>query len=68
MKRILIIENVNYIDYPTGGIMNFYRNMMQAFGDELMLAGISTDEKTPVGKWSKRRLTVRSMIFIQWQG
>lgn len=56
MKRILIIENVNYIDYPTGGIMNFYRNMMQAFGDELMLAGISTDEETPIGKWSKKEI------------
>lgn len=36
--------------------MNFYRNMMQAFGSDLILAGISTDEDTPVGKWIKKSI------------
>ena len=27
---------------------------MQAFGNNLMLAGISTDEETPIGKWIKK--------------
>lgn len=63
MKRILVIENVNYIDYPTGGIMNFYRNMMQAFGNELILAGISTDSATPVGKWIKKNIEDKEYDF-----
>lgn len=56
MKKILVIDNVNYTDYPTGGIMNFYRNMLQAFGNNLLLAGISTDEETPTGKWIKKNI------------
>ena len=54
--RILVIENVNYEDYPTGGIMNFYRNMVGAFGRELLMAGITTDAITPVGLWTKREI------------
>ena len=54
--RILVIENVNYEDYPTGGIMNFYRNLLDAFGKDLLMAGITTDDKTPVGQWTKREI------------
>lgn len=54
--RILLIDNVNYEDYPTGGILNFYRNMLSAFGNELLLAGITTDGDTAVGKWTKRNI------------
>ena len=45
--KILVIDNVNYEDYPTGGILNFYRNMLPAFGSDLLLAGITTDDRTP---------------------
>lgn len=52
--KILVIDNVNYMDYPTGGILNFYRNMLPAFGGDLLLAGTTTDGNTPVGIWTKR--------------
>ena len=54
--RILVIDNVNYADYPTGGIMNFYRNSLPAFGNDLLLAGITTDGTGEVGKWEKREM------------
>lgn len=54
--KILVIDNVNYEDYPTGGILNFYRNMLPAFGSDLLLAGITTDAATPVGLWTKRTI------------
>lgn len=52
--KILVIDNVNYFDYPTGGIMSFYRSLLPAFGDNLFLVGITTDNLTPVGKWTHR--------------
>ena len=52
--KLLVIDTVNYIDYPTGGIMAFYRTMLHPCGNELILVGIATDNLTPVGKWSKR--------------
>lgn len=51
--KILLIEFCNYVDYPTGGHLSFLRNMLKAFGNELILVGNSTDD-TPVGKWTKR--------------
>ena len=54
--RILVIDNVNYTDYPTGGIMSFYRSLLPAFGNDLELVGITTDNDTPIGKWTKKEL------------
>ena len=62
--RILVIDNVNFEDYPTGGILNFYRNMLPAFGSDLLLAGITTDDKTAVGKWTQRTVGGRSFDFF----
>ncbi len=54
--KILIVDNVNFIDYPTGGILSFYRSMLPAFGDDISLAGITTDTTTPVGTWTKKEI------------
>ena len=54
--KILVIDNVNFFDYPTGGIMSFYRSLLPAFGNDLALAGISTDNDTPIGKWTKKEI------------
>lgn len=51
--KILVIEICNFEDYPTGGQLSFVRNMMKAYGDQLCLAGCSTDD-TPVGEWTKK--------------
>lgn len=50
---ILLIECCNFIDFPAGGQLSFAKNMMNAFGNELILAGITTDD-TPVGVWIKK--------------
>ncbi len=54
--RLLVIDTVNYIDYPTGGIMAYYRTMLRPYGSDLVLVGIATDGLTRVGKWSKRKI------------
>lgn len=53
--KILVIEYCNYVDYPIGGHLSFVRNMLRAFGDDLMLVGITTDGMTP-GVWGKRTI------------
>lgn len=53
--KILLIEICNYIDYPTGGHLSLARNMLKAFGNDLVLVGSSTDD-TPVGTWTQRKI------------
>lgn len=53
--KILYIEACNYVDFPVGGQLTFARQMIQAFGNELQLVGISTD-KTLNGKWVKKEI------------
>ena len=62
--KILVIDNVNYEDYPTGGILNFYRNMLPAFGSDLLLAGITTDITTPVGIWAQKTIGGRNFEYF----
>lgn len=62
--KILVIDNVNYEDYPTGGILNFYRNMLPAFGRDLLLAGITTDNATPVGIWTQKTIEGRNFEYF----
>lgn len=55
--KILLIETVNYTDYPTGGILNFDRTLLSALKNDLYLAGITTeDDETPIGVWTKKRI------------
>ena len=54
--KILVIDNVNFINYPTGGIMAFYRTLLPAFGNDIKLAGICTDTSCPTGKWIKKKI------------
>lgn len=53
IMRLLVIDYVNFIDYPTGGIVAFYRAMLRSFCGNLLLAGLSTDKESCVGKWTK---------------
>lgn len=53
-KRILIIDFCNYEDYPIGGYLSFAKNLMESFGNDLALVGITTQDTDPVGKWFKK--------------
>ena len=56
MSKIIIIELCNYKDYPTGGHLSFALHMLGAFGNELKLVGISTEEDCEVGKWNTKTI------------
>ncbi len=54
MKKILLIEICNYKDYPIGGYLSFAKQMLNAFGNQLALVGLVTDDETPIGIWTKK--------------
>jgi glycosyltransferase involved in cell wall biosynthesis len=56
MKKILIIDFCNYTDYQIGGHLTFAKNLLFAFGNQLALVGITTDENEPVGKWTIKNI------------
>ncbi len=52
---ILYIESCNYIDFPIGGQLTFARQAIKAFGNNLALVGIATDE-IPIRQWIKKNI------------
>jgi glycosyltransferase involved in cell wall biosynthesis len=54
-KKILVIEICDYNSYPIGGYLSFAKQLLTAFGDQLVLVGLSTDD-TPVGVWVKKEI------------
>lgn len=52
-SKLLLIECCNFIDFPAGGQLSFAKNLMNVFGSDLILVGITTDD-TPVGVWIKK--------------
>jgi glycosyltransferase involved in cell wall biosynthesis len=56
MKKILVIDFCNYTNYQIGGHLSFLKNLLIAFGNQLALIGITTDEKDPVGKWTVKNI------------
>ena len=64
MKRILVIDFCNYIDYQIGGHLSFAKNLLYAFGNQLSLIGITTDKNDPLGKWIKKEIDGISYDFF----
>lgn len=65
MKRpeTIILDSCNFTDFPPGGTLSFARIMLRAFGDELALAGIVTDD-TPCGRWITRSIDGQQYHFF----
>lgn len=55
-KKIILIELCNYTDYPLGGQLSFAIHMIKAFGNDLALVGVTTEDETPVGCWTKKTI------------
>jgi glycosyltransferase involved in cell wall biosynthesis len=60
-KRILVVDFTDYEDYPIGGYLTFAKNLMDSFGSDLALAGITTSRNEPVGRWYKK--TIRGIEY-----
>ena len=64
MKKILVIDFCNYTDYQIGGHLTFAKNLLFAFGNQLALIGITTDENDPVGKWTVKNINGTNYDFF----
>src|SRR5574344_741602 len=63
--KILLVDPVNYIDYPTGGGVVFDKQFLSVFCDDLDIVGISTyDEQIPIGVWTNKKLGGRICDFF----
>jgi glycosyltransferase involved in cell wall biosynthesis len=62
--RILLLDFCNYEDYPIGGYLSFAKNMIQSFGPEIALVGITTNNNDPVGKWFRKRINGEEFDFF----
>ena len=51
-----MLDFCNYEDYPIGGYLSFAKNMIQSFGPEIALVGITTNNNDPVGKWFRKKI------------
>jgi hypothetical protein len=65
-KKIILLEPCNFIDFPTGGQLTFAKHLLKSFGNDLVLVGLSTDNKN-IGKWTKIRIdNVEYDFFPYW--
>jgi glycosyltransferase involved in cell wall biosynthesis len=55
-QKILFIDFCNYVDYQIGGHLSFAKNMLTAFGTDMSLIGISTEQGEPIGTWFKKTI------------
>src|SRR5574344_1226717 len=62
--KILLIDNSNLTDYPFGGIVTFFKSLIDAFGTDLILVGFILDDNIPTGKWSKRCIDGKSYDYF----
>lgn len=56
-RRILIIDFCNFQDYPIGGYLSFAKSLIESFGNDIALAGITTNKEDPIGKWFKKEIS-----------
>jgi len=54
--KILLIEAVNFKDFPAGGQLNFAKQLTKVFGNKIAIVGISTTDEEPIGRWFKKEL------------
>lgn len=55
-KKILVIDFCNYEDYQIGGHLSMAKNLISAFGNDLVLVGVTTNKNEPVGRWFKKQI------------
>lgn len=55
--NIILIEGTNFIDFPTGGSGTFVKNILQAFGNDVSLVGITTSKDDEIGIWTKIKIS-----------
>jgi len=67
MKKFLIIEGCNFIDYPVGGQLTFAKQLIQVYGEDLHLVGVTCRTDVPIGKWIKLKINDKELDFFAFR-
>ena len=66
-KDFLIIEGCNFIDCPIGGQLSFAKQLVDVYGEEVALVGVTDRKDIPIGKWIKLEINEKEMDFFAYQ-
>lgn len=53
MNNFLLIEGCNFIDRPIGGQLSFTKQIIQVYGNEVYLVGVTDKDDIKIGEWTK---------------
>ncbi len=67
MKDFLIIEGCNFVDCPVGGQLSFAKQLLEVYGDNVGLVGITERNDIPIGKWTKLQIGEKEMDFFAYR-
>lgn len=64
MGKVLFIDTLDFENFPSGGCLNFARQLLDVFGNRLCLVGIDTDNSTPLGQWVDKEINGTTYKFF----
>jgi len=62
--KFILFEPSNFEGYPTGGSGTFSKNVIELFGNEVALVGITTSKEDRVGAWTKKVISDKEFDYF----
>lgn len=64
-NKLFLIDGCNFVDYPKGGQLSFFTQLLEVFPDNYFrLIGVTTDASTKIGKWQVKTINGKCYDFI----
>jgi glycosyltransferase involved in cell wall biosynthesis len=67
MIKFLIIEGCNFVDFPVGGQLSFAKQLVDIYGSNVALVGVTERIDIPIGKWTKIKINEKEMDFFAFR-
>jgi len=62
--KFILFEPSDFEGYPTGGSGTFSKNVVELFGNEVALVGITTSKEDRVGAWTKKVISDKEFDYF----
>lgn len=62
--KFILFEPSDFEGYPTGGSGTFSKNVVELFGNEVALVGITTSKQDRVGIWTKKLISGKEFDYF----
>ena len=66
-KSFLIIEGCNFIDCPVGGQLSFAKQLIDVYGEDVALVGVTDRDDIPIGEWVRLKINKHKMDFFAFR-